>query len=155
MNIKNNEIQIITNSKEDTILLARKIAKYLRPKDVVTLDGDLGAGKTTFVSGILRYFNYKEKVISPTFNILKCYFEVQPPIFHIDAYRLEDNYSDIGLDEYIEGEGICFIEWSKYIHYLIPKNHININIKIIDDSTRQFSISFCDDRVEEFIKELE
>jgi len=128
---------------------------FLKPGDVVLLSGDLGAGKTTFVGGALTSLGYKDHVISPTFNILKCYFEVKPPVFHIDAYRLEDQNHDIGLEEFIEGNGITFIEWPMFIEELIPSKHISIVIKRLSDNERSFEISDTDDSHEEMFKFLE
>ena len=133
--------KVISKSAEETKRLAAKIMLNLRPCDVVLLTGDLGAGKTTFVGGALEALGYKEHVISPTFNILKCYFEVKPNVFHIDAYRLEDQNIDIGLDEYIEGNGVTFIEWPKFIEPLIPNKHLEISLKRISDSERKIEIT--------------
>ena len=132
--------KIISKSAEETRELARRIVKQLNVGDVVLLTGDLGAGKTTFVSGALTELGYTDHVISPTFNILKCYFEVNPIIYHIDAYRLEDQNIDIGLEEYIEGNGICFIEWPVFIAPLIPAKHLEISIKRLSDEEREIEI---------------
>lgn len=132
--------KIISKNAEETRLLASKIIKMLKVGDVVLLTGDLGAGKTTFVSGALESLGYKDHVISPTFNILKCYFEVKPIIYHIDAYRLEDQNIDIGLEEYIEGNGICFIEWPVFIKPLIPNKHLGISLKRISNNEREIEI---------------
>lgn len=131
----------ISKNQVATKLLAAKLIKHLRPGDVVLLTGDLGAGKTTFVGGALEALGYKDHVVSPTFNILKCYFEVKPPVFHIDAYRLENQNHDIGLEEFIEGNGITFIEWPNYIPELIPSKHLNIQITRISDDERNILIS--------------
>lgn len=131
----------ISKSIEETRNLAAKITDFLRPNDVVLLTGDLGAGKTTFVGGALSSLGYKEHVISPTFNILKCYFDVKPNVFHIDAYRLEDQNIDIGLDEFIEGNGITFIEWPRFIEPLIPKKHLEVSFKRIGDQEREILIT--------------
>lgn len=130
----------ISKSAEETKALASKIITMLKPGDVVLLTGDLGAGKTTFVSGALNKLGYLDNVVSPTFNILKCYFEVNPNVFHIDAYRLEDQNIDIGLDEYIEGSGITFIEWPKYILPLIPRKHLEISLTRISDNERSIEV---------------
>ena len=132
--------KVISKSAEETRKLAAKIMEKLRPGDVVLLTGDLGAGKTTFVGGALASLGYNDHVISPTFNILKCYFEVKPNVFHIDAYRLEDQNIDIGLDEYIEGNGVTFIEWPKFIEPLIPNKHLEISLKRISDEEREIEI---------------
>ena len=145
----------ISKSSEETQTLAAKIMGFLRPGDVVLLTGDLGAGKTTFVGGALASLGFKEHVISPTFNILKCYFEVKPNVFHIDAYRLENQNIDIGLDEFIEGNGVTFIEWPKFIEPLIPKKHLEISIKRTSDQEREIHIEDKTESYKSLIEALE
>ena len=136
--------RIISNSKEETIRLGKILSSFLLPGDVVLLTGDLGAGKTTFVSGVAKGLGKEEDVISPTFNIMKCYFGKGLPLYHIDAYRLEDQNIEIGLDEYIEGDGACFIEWPKFIEPLIPDEHLEIVLKNEKENTRVLDfISSC------------
>ncbi len=84
------KVELITNSKEETISLGKELSNYLFKGDVLLLKGDLGAGKTTFVKGIGLGLGIKDEINSPTFNILKCYFNKPLPLYHIDAYRLED-----------------------------------------------------------------
>ena len=134
------KIEIYSHSLDETNKLAKILANNLKSESIILLSGDLGAGKTTLVGGILNELGYKDHVVSPTFNILKCYFEVTPIVFHIDAYRLEDQNHVIGLEEFIEGEGICFIEWPKFIEELIPNRNLKINIYRIDDNSRRFEI---------------
>ena len=134
------KIEIYSHSLDETNKLAKILANNLKSESIILLSGDLGAGKTTLVGGILNELGYKDHVVSPTFNILKCYFDVTPNVFHIDAYRLEDQNHDIGLEEFIEGEGICFIEWPKFIEELIPNRNLKINIDRIDDNSRKFEI---------------
>ena len=147
--------KIISKNAEETRDLAKKLMAKLKVGDVVLLTGDLGAGKTTFVSGALSYLGYKDHVISPTFNILKCYFEVTPNTYHIDAYRLEDQNIDIGLEEYIEGNGVCFIEWPRFISPLIPPKHLEISIKRIDDTVREIELIDENDFYKEVVSSLE
>lgn len=146
---------LISKSAEDTQKMASKIMSFLKPGDVVLLTGDLGAGKTTFVGGALASLGYKDHVISPTFNILKCYFDVKPNIFHIDAYRLENQNVEIGLDEFIEGNGVTFVEWPKFIEPLIPSKHLEISIKRVSDNEREIEISDPTDSYESLIKNIE
>lgn len=147
--------KIISKSEAETRQLAAKLIRLLDVGDVVLLTGDLGAGKTTFVSGALNELGYKDHVVSPTFNILKCYFEVSPNIYHIDAYRLEDQNIDIGLEEYIEGNGICFIEWPKFIEPLIPMRHLEISLKRIGDNEREIVFIDPNDFYKDVIKSFE
>ena len=101
---------IYSNSKEQTQKIGEMIAPLLTMGTVITLDGDLGAGKTTFTQGLGRGLSIKENINSPTFNILKCYFNGRLPLYHIDAYRLEDGVNNqIGLEEVIEGDGVAVV----------------------------------------------
>ncbi len=147
--------KVISKSESKTKALAAKIMGLLCPGDVVLLTGDLGAGKTTFVGGALESLGYKEHVISPTFNILKCYFDVKPNVFHIDAYRLEDQNIDIGLEEFIEGEGVTFIEWPKFIAPLIPPKHLEISLKRTGDTEREITITDQSGLYQDLLKSLE
>ena len=147
--------KVISKSAAGTKALAAKIMGFLYPGDVVLLTGDLGAGKTTFVGGALESLGYKEHVISPTFNILKCYFDTKPNIFHIDAYRLENQNIDIGLEEFIEGEGVTFIEWPKFIAPLVPPKHLEISIKRLSDSEREIVVTDPTGFYQDLIKSLE
>ena len=147
--------KVISKSESGTKALAAKIMAFLYPGDVVLLTGDLGAGKTTFVGGALESLGYKEHVISPTFNILKCYFEVKPNVFHIDAYLLENQNIDIGLEEFIEGEGVTFIEWPKFIAPLIPPKHLEVSLKRIGDNEREITVTDPSDFYQDLIKALE
>lgn len=147
-------VKIVSIDENSTQELAKKIIRQLHPGDVVLLTGDLGAGKTTFVAGALHALGYKEHVVSPTFNILKCYFDVSPNIFHIDAYRLEDQSHDIGLEEFIEGNGITFIEWPIYIPELIPEKHLSISITRLSDNEREIIVSSGDNSFNDLIEGL-
>ena len=145
----------ISKSKEETQALAAKIVRLLKPGSVVLLTGDLGAGKTTFVGGALKELGYKDHVVSPTFNILKCYFEVKPNVFHIDAYRLEDHKTDIGLEEFLEGDGVSFVEWPKFIKEILPPETLTIKISRISDNERSFEFSSESEKYREVFKGLE
>ena len=111
-----------------TYNLGSFLATLLEKGDVVTLTGDLGAGKTTLTQGLAHGLKIEDRVLSPTFNIMKCYFKATTPLFHIDAYRLEDANKDIGLEEFIGAEGISVIEWPMYIREFIPAQVLKINL---------------------------
>ena len=135
------KLTFISESVNDTKKLATTISNNLFKGAVISLDGDLGAGKTTFTKYLAKGMGIEEEVSSPTFNILKCYFKGKLPLYHIDAYRLEERINmDIGLEEVIEGDGVCVIEWGKFIQDLIFQP-LNIKINIIDANTRKFEIS--------------
>ena len=132
---------IITNNESETIALGKRLASTVPSGITILLCGDLGAGKTTLVRGIAQGLNIKEVVQSPTFNIMKIYFKGDRPLVHIDAYRLADIDTDIGLDEYIGYEsGITVIEWPDFISKLIPDEIIRITILRKGDNEREITI---------------
>ena len=142
-----------THSKEETMNLGNSLAKKLPSGCVLTFTGDLGAGKTTFVRGLAEGLGIKETVQSPTFNIMKIYLKGDRPLIHIDAYRLADIDTDIGLDEYIGYEtGITVIEWPEFIKRLIPENSVEVTILNNGGDNRIISIKCDDERVLEEIK---
>lgn len=134
------EHEFTSISREQTIALGKRLATLLNLGDVVLLTGDLGAGKTTITKGIASGLNITEKVNSPTFNILKIYLKGDKPLFHIDAYRLENDKKDIGLDEYIGEAGITVIEWPLYIKHLLPEETLEINITHRDLTSRNITL---------------
>ena len=110
-------------------LFAKKLNNKLVNGDTVLLTGDLGAGKTTLVKFIAKENNVKDKVISPTFNIMKIYLSGNRLIVNIDACRFNEQNNDIGLEEYIgTNRGITSIEWPYFIEEYIPLNNILIEI---------------------------
>lgn len=136
------DINIISTSEHGTKEFAKKLSSLIPDGTVICLLGDLGAGKTTFVRGLAEALNIKEVVQSPTFNIMKIYLKGTKPLIHIDAYRLADVNSDIGLDEYIGYEtGITVIEWPMYISSLIPKKHMEIKITNLGEDKREIVVS--------------
>ena len=147
------ELQVISNSAQETIALGQKIAELAKAGSVFCLTGDLGAGKTTLVRGIAQALKIKSVVQSPTFNIMKIYFDGTKPLIHIDAYRLADVNTDIGLDEYIGYEtGITVIEWPMFINDLIPENASEINISNMGDNVRKIVIKSDDENLLEGLK---
>ena len=130
-----------------------KIAKHVPNGAVLALVGDLGAGKTTLVRGVARALSIKEVVQSPTFNIMKIYLKGDRPLIHIDAYRLADVNTDIGLDEYIGYEtGLTMIEWPHYIEKLLPENTLWIEIKNTGETSRHIDVSCLDNSLLEGLK---
>ena len=119
---------VISSSTEDTLALGMKIAPLLKKGDVIVLSGDLGAGKTLFVSGLLNFFDMKDEVSSPTFTIVNEYdVKSDLKLFHFDVYRLDspNEFLAIGGDEFFYN-GICLIEWGEKIQNLLPKKYLKI-----------------------------
>lgn len=132
--------EYITNNSEETIELGYKIGKLLKKGMVITLNGDLGAGKTTLTKGIGKALGVKRVINSPTFTILKQY-NGNIQLNHFDAYRLEGQSNDLGFDEIINGDGISIIEWSQYIDEILPNEYLSIYISRIGDTSRKFNFN--------------
>lgn len=143
--------QITTNNEDETKQLAFALGKLLRRGDVLTLEGDLGAGKTTFTKGIAKGLGIKRNVTSPTFTILKQY-EGTMPLYHIDAYRLEHSEEDIGFDEFIYGDGVTIIEWPMFIREYLPKNIMKITIQFVEETKRTIKLEL-DTEIEEQVQQ--
>jgi len=139
---------------EETKRLAEKIALLLRPNDCLTLSGDLGAGKTTFTKGIGIGLGVKRTINSPTFTIVKVY-QGEKTLYHIDAYRLEDEEEDIGFDDYFYGDGVTVVEWPQYIASFLPDERLEITINKVDDSDRRvITLTSTSDYFDYVIKEI-
>lgn len=126
---------MITNSCEETIALGEKLGKLLTKGTTVVLKGDLACGKTTFTKGVGKALNIGQVINSPTFTILKIY-NGDLPLYHIDAYRLENNEYDLGMDEF-EEEGIMVVEWPEYYERYLPSDYIEVDFSYIDDNSRE------------------
>lgn len=146
--------EFVINNEKETCEFARIISNYCFSGFLVTLNGELGAGKTRFSKAMGEYLGIKQNITSPTFNILKCYFDGKLPLYHIDAYRLEGMRQDLGLEEYIEGDGVCLIEWSSFVDYLLPDEYLSIEIYIIDEEKRKFVVEAKGSKYEEIVKEI-
>lgn len=122
---------IETFSAEETLLLGEHIGKQAKPGDVFTLIGDLGVGKTVFTQGVAKGLGIIEPVTSPTFTILQIYEEGRLPFYHFDVYRIGDvaEMDEIGYEDYISADGVCFIEWANLIEEILPKKRCEILIE--------------------------
>lgn len=120
-----------TNGPEETMRTGRMLGEAAAPGQVYALVGDLGVGKTVFTKGFAEGMGIEEPVSSPTFTILQIYEEGRLPLYHFDVYRIEEpeEMEEIGLDEYIDGEGVCLIEWAGRIEELLPEDVIVVFIE--------------------------
>jgi len=131
----------IVKSIEETKSLASDFAKTLKVGDVVLLNGDLGAGKTTFTQLVFSCLGVKEVVNSPTFSVLKTYQVGELTLHHFDVYRINTQEAiECGFDEVLSDKNaIIFIEWAENIKELLPKSFFEVEIKLVGNS-REFSI---------------
>ena len=127
--------KFISHSADETMNFAYNLASKLKIGDTVVLNGDLGAGKTKFTEGFLKYFELDKEVSSPTFTIVNEYNADNLNIYHFDVYRLEssDEFYAIGGEDYFSS-GICIIEWGSIIGDALPNEYIQIFFDKIDEN---------------------
>lgn len=142
-----------TNSPEETILLGKRIGEKLKAGDVVLLQGNLSAGKTMLSKGIGAGLGVTKVINSPTFTIVKEY-KGNCPFYHLDLYRLDGLNTDFDLEEYIEGDGVCAIEWPYQVEEILPKAYLLISISLQPEQTRTIKIEAFGLRYEEVLKQL-
>ncbi len=128
-----------TFNANQTIELGKKIGNMLKPGDVVLLTGDLSAGKTTLTKGIGISLGISKVINSPTFTIVKTYQGIYP-LYHLDLYRLNGLNQDFDLEEYIESDGICVIEWPYQVSEILPKTYLNICLNRINEYEREIEV---------------
>ncbi|PKR76532.1 tRNA (adenosine(37)-N6)-threonylcarbamoyltransferase complex ATPase subunit type 1 TsaE [Halalkalibacillus sediminis] len=143
-----------TESEEETRQLSESLGQLLIEGDVLTLDGDLGAGKTTFTKGLAKGLGVKRTVNSPTYTIIKEY-RGDKKLFHMDVYRLEDSDEDIGFDEYFYGDGITVVEWSTFIKDFLPEERLEIRVEKVDEQSRVFHFEPKGNRMIRVCEELQ
>jgi tRNA threonylcarbamoyladenosine biosynthesis protein TsaE len=136
--------EYISNSREETLTFARKLAEQASPGDVYCLSGELGAGKTVLAKGMGEALGVRAHMSSPTFTILNIYDEPgqKMPFYHFDIYRITDldEMADIGYEECFYGEGVSLVEWADQARELMPQNAMWVTIdkllEVSDDCRR-------------------
>ena len=125
-------------TREDTQALGKRLSAGLRPGDVILLSGRMGAGKSEFARGVARGLGIVSAVPSPSFTILNVYDEGRLPLYHFDWYRIgdESELTDMGLDEYIGGDGVCLIEWHERAEDLLPETALEVLLSPQEDGSR-------------------
>ena len=139
------EIKVISDSEDTTMKIAEKYASGVKSPMVISLIGDLGAGKTTFTKGFAKGFGVKQTVTSPTFTIMNEYEGSQMPLYHFDMYRLSSKEEAIncGFEEYFDLsklKGVVIVEWASNTEGLLPTLHVEIELKKLDDNKREIII---------------
>lgn len=149
-------MKIKLSNLEATERFGMEIGSLLKEGDILCLNGDLGAGKTTMTKSIGLGLGVEEYITSPTFTLINEY-KGRIPVYHFDVYRLENAHElyDLGFDEYFYGNGVCIIEWADKIEKMIPKDRIVIDIENgNNENERILHISGFGQRYDELIKEL-
>ena len=134
------QLKSISDLKEVVASLAVDILKH----KVVTFEGDLGAGKTTFIKALCHHLGITDLVSSPTFSIVNEYEHPSDAlkVYHMDLYRLadEDELINIGFEDYLDSGDLILIEWPQIAKHLLPSNTIGIHIKLFDNSSRRLTL---------------
>ena len=136
-----------THSPQETRALGERLAHCLRPGDVLLLLGDLGAGKSELTRGIAKGLNIAGPVASPSFTILNVYDDGTIPLYHFDWYRLNsaEELYEMGMDEYLGGDGIAVVEWPSQCPEAIPNDYLEVKIAPLDETTREITLTPCGD----------
>lgn len=145
--------QFTVYSLRETRQFAEKLATLLAPPDVITLEGDLGAGKTAFTQALAKALGVTRTVSSPTFTIVKQY-EGKYPFNHLDVYRLAGSDEDLGWDELFYGDAISVIEWAHLIKEDLPGSRLEIELVHGGDDTRVITVTPIGDRYEKICEGL-
>lgn len=141
------KLQVETKNEKETMLIAEKFGKSLFAPCVVSLDGDLGAGKTTFVKGLAKGLGIKENITSPTFTILNNYqTKDNKPLYHFDLYRLNDKeeFYSLGFEQYFDLtvlKGITVVEWASNCENILPMRHFLVKITKVSNTNRLIEIT--------------
>lgn len=147
-------LEVISQRPSQTQRLGTALGALLRKGDLILLDGQLGAGKTTFTQGLARGMHISEVVNSPTFTLLKEYMgstlapqdQVADPsvstklaLYHFDLYRLDDpdEIVDLGFEEYFYGSGVCVVEWAGNADALWPDDRLYVHLDSVDEKKRR------------------
>lgn len=131
------------HSEEATRQFAEKLSQYLTPGMTILLEGDLGAGKTTFTKGVAAGLEIDRIIKSPTYTIIREYTSGRLPLYHMDLYRLEDSgVEGLGLEEYFSGEGISIVEWPSVAMADMPATYLHIELAHQNEpNTREITLT--------------
>ncbi len=133
---------IISHHPQETFEIGRRLAAELHRGDVLALAGDLGAGKTHFTKGIAAGLGIDAGVTSPTFTLIHEYPGGRLPLYHIDLYRLEaaGEALDMGIDDYLGGDGVTVVEWADKFAELLPRNARWIQFRVLEGDDREIEL---------------
>ena len=147
-------VAIVTRSPEETRILGAALAPVLLPGDVISLSGDLGAGKTTFVQGLAGALGVRGPVTSPTFTLVHQY-DGRFPLVHLDVLRLNSfqEVIDLGFEELLDPEAIMVVEWGEAVAPLLPRRHLELELRRTDGAEDHRKLTFRP-RGEEWARKL-
>jgi tRNA threonylcarbamoyladenosine biosynthesis protein TsaE len=138
---------MLSTSERETFEIGEQIGRQLKRGDVVSLHGELGAGKTVLVKGIAKGIGCQDTINSPSFVYVHEH-KAKIPIFHIDLYRTNGTQDilALGIHEFLDSKGICLIEWAERAQGLLPANAIDIDVRVVDRDTREITCRCLESR---------
>ena len=150
-----NCLEIISHSSEQTQNLGVRIGEMSLPGDIFLLVGELGTGKTCLTQGIAWGLDIKEYAVSPSFVLVRELYG-RLPLYHVDLYRLDhlEEIAELGLDDYLYGNGICVVEWAEKGLALLPQEHLLIEISYLSDTGRRLQLRPSGQRYQEILDQL-
>jgi tRNA threonylcarbamoyladenosine biosynthesis protein TsaE len=150
-----NQLELITRSPEETQKFGTRLGKIAQPGDVFLLVGKLGAGKTCLTQGIAWGLNIEEYAASPSFVVIR-ELEGRLPLYHIDFYRLDnlEEIAELGLDDYLYGNGVSVVEWAEKGLSLLPPEHLLIEMSYVADTERRLKLKPSGKRYQKMVAEL-
>lgn len=153
-------LDVTSHGTAQTIRLGARLGALLQAGDVICLEGDLGTGKTCLTKGIGRGMGIREPITSPTFTLIAEHWS--PTLFlvlyHIDLYRLAAPNAEamgLGLDDYLEGDGVCVIEWADRIASALPREHLWISLRHLDATKRGLTMQASGRRYEDLVRQFQ
>jgi len=148
------DYKFTSRCEEDTMELAENIESEKFPGMVICLNGDLGSGKTVFVKGFASSLGITDNITSPTFNIVKEYENGEMKLNHMDVYRIDETDQSIDFQDYFKQEAVTIIEWAELIEDKLPKERLDINIKIVNENTRVFVLKPIGQQYEDVVNSV-
>ena len=149
------QLKLISHSPEQTQKLGIRIGELALPGDILLLVGALGTGKTCLTQGITWGLGIEEYAFSPSFVIVREHYG-RLPLYHIDLYRLDhiEEIAELGLDDYLYGNGICVVEWAEKGLSVLPVEHLLIQISYLSDTERSFQLKASGKRYLEILGQV-
>ena len=153
--MKRAHLDLVSHNPEETQRIGVCLGKQAQSGDVFLLVGDLGAGKTCLTQGIAWGLDIEDYALSPSFVIMRELYG-RLPLYHIDLFRLEHlaEIEDLGLDDYLYGDGVCVVEWAEKGLALLPPEHLLIELDFRDDSQRSLHLQTHGKRYQELLASL-
>lgn len=156
--MKRRQWSFVTATQADTVAIAQSLARSAFAGAVLTLEGELGVGKTRFVQAFAHALGIRQAVRSPTFVLIHEYEDGRLPLVHMDMYRVEQPEAELGLEEYWCGDAVCVIEWASQIAEALPVERLELRIRYVPEQgeeTRHWDVVACGESYEMWFAPVE